>query len=90
MLLRQLAGRRLDGLWDLPEAEPTGEVLGRVRHSILDRRLEITIHRGRAGRTGRINGGAGWFGPRRASALALTASARKCLRAVGFLDESAG
>ncbi|MFB3066553.1 MAG: A/G-specific adenine glycosylase [Planctomycetota bacterium] len=87
VLLRQLDGRRLDGLWDLPETAPKGEVLGRVRHSILDRRLEITIHRGRAGRT---RAGAGWFGPRRASALALTASARKCLRAVGFLDESVG
>jgi A/G-specific adenine glycosylase len=79
LLRRNGDGGRLAALWDLPPAEGGGPPLATVRHSILDRRLTITVHEGPGGRGGR------WFTPRQARALPLAAAARKCLESVGFV-----
>ncbi|MHC4341007.1 MAG: hypothetical protein ACYSX0_12445, partial [Planctomycetota bacterium] len=66
-------------LWDLPVARPQGEPMTRVTHSVLDKRLVLTVYR----RRGR--GGGSWFDARRAARLPLAAGARKCLKSLGFL-----
>ena len=66
-------------LWDLPPARDGRRPLATVRHSILDRRLTITVHAAPASGAGR------WFSRRQVDALPLAAAARKCLESVGFL-----
>jgi A/G-specific adenine glycosylase len=80
VLLRRHTGPGLlQGLWDLPAARPRGEPLARVAHSILDKRLVLTVYR-RRGRSG-----GSWFDARRAARLPLAAGARKCLKLLEFL-----
>ncbi len=78
-LVRNKEAGRLGGMWDLPEADPAGQPLATVRHTILDRRWTLSIHEGRTRRRG------SWFDARHAAALPLTGAARKCLKRVGFL-----
>ncbi len=78
-LVRNKEAGRLAGMWDLPEADPAGQPLATVRHTILDRRWTLSIHEGRTRRRG------SWFDARHAAALPLTGAARKCLKKVGFL-----
>ncbi|MEE8104920.1 MAG: A/G-specific adenine glycosylase [Planctomycetota bacterium] len=81
-LVRNDQGTLLRGMWRLPDAEP-GEakdsvLLGRVAHSVLHKRITLSIYGGPASEPGQ------WFGPKKAAALPLTAAARKCLKQVGF------
>jgi len=78
VLLRRRRGL-LDGMWDLPPGTGRGARLATVRHSVLDRRLVIQVHCGRAVGAGR------WFGPAQIERIPLAAAARKVLRRVGFL-----
>jgi A/G-specific adenine glycosylase len=79
LLQRHTGPGLLHGLWDLPSARPRGEPLTRVTHSILDKRLILTVYRRRGRR------GGSWFDARRAARLPLAGGARKCLKSLGFL-----
>ena len=68
----------LAGMWELPASRARGAPLATVSHGVLDRRLVYRVHAGRA-RKGRF------FTPAQVRRLALTAAARKCLEATGFL-----
>jgi A/G-specific adenine glycosylase len=81
VFLRRIeAGGVLEGMWDLPPSRGGGQLLGEVSHGILDRRLTIAIHRGRASGAGR------WFSARQLSRIPLATAARKCLKEVGYAD----
>jgi len=68
----------LAGLWDLPPAaRPAGEPIAVVRHSILNRRLVLSVFRGKARGKGR------WHAIVQLGGIPLAAGARKCLRQAG-------
>ena len=81
-LVRNDVGTLLRGMWRLPDVEPGAAnedvLLGRVAHSVLHKRITLSIFAGPVSEPGQ------WFGPKKAAALPLTAAARKCLRQVGF------
>ena len=79
-LRRHGDGGLLAGMWDLPRSRATGEPLATVRHGILDRRLVLEVHAGRATGAGR------WFSPARLERIPLAGAARKCLFRLGVLS----
>ncbi len=71
------------GFWELPEADQLpqasrGEILGRVRHSIMDHRYGVTVIRAEVGRAPR---GFVWVPESALSTLPLSTLAGKALRA---------
>lgn len=81
-LVRRGSEGALAGMWDLPAARADTPAQATVRHSVLDRRLLLSIHAEPAPGVGRR------FSADEVERLPLATAARKCLRRMGFLARS--
>jgi hypothetical protein len=78
-LVRRAGAGALAGMWDLPAARGATPARATVRHSILDRKLLLTVHEEPAPGAGRR------FTAGEVRRLPLATAARKCLLEMGFL-----
>jgi A/G-specific adenine glycosylase len=79
-LVRREGTGALAGMWDLPSARGATPARATVRHSILDRKLVLTVHEEPAPGVGRR------FTAGEVQLLPLATAARKCLSEMGFLS----
>ncbi len=83
LVQRPADAARMAGMWELPEtspANPTKNLLAKLRHSITDTDYEIFVVPASPSLVRSLNGNARWFTRRQWQKLALTGLTRKVLR----------